>query len=88
MTLVDEPHAVRSAHQIAADRRRRRAQSPPQRAIDRTRVPEVVAHEAFDLLARRRAGIPETLSGALLELVAEEVVMPPGFEMENRSDAQ
>ncbi len=88
LARVDEADAVGGADQIAADRRRRRPQRPAQRAVDGARVAEVVAHEALDALARRRAGVAQHVGGALLQLVAEDVVVPLRLEVQDRAHAQ
>ena len=49
---------------------------------------EVVAHEALDALTRRRAAVAQDLGGALLQLMAEDVVVTLGLEMQDRSHAQ
>ena len=85
---VDELHAVGGAHQILTDRRRRGFERPAQRAIDRARVAEVVAHQALDPLAGGRPEIAQAFGRALLQLVAEHVVMPPRLEVQDRAHAQ
>ena len=88
LSRVDEADAVAAAHQVLANRQWRRLQRPPERPVDRARVAEVIAHEALDPLARRAAGIAETFGDSLLQLVAEDVVMAPRFEMKDRPHAQ
>ena len=49
---------------------------------------EVVAHQPLDPLPRGVAGVMEPLGRQLLQLVTEDVVVPPGLEMQDRAHAQ
>ena len=51
-------------------------------------MPEVVAHQALDALARLVAGIAEHVRGSLLQLVAQHVLVALGLEMQDRADPQ
>ena len=52
------------------------------------RVPEVVAHQPLDALPRLVARIAEHVRGALLQLVAEHVLIALRLEVQDRADAQ
>ena len=86
--VVDEPHAVGRAHQIGADRRGGGSQRPAQRAVDGAGVAKIVAHQALDPLPHRPAAVAEQLGGPLLQLMAEQVVMTLGFEVQRRADPE
>ena len=57
-------------------------------AADRPRVPEVVAHQPLDALPRFVARIAEHVRGALLQLVAQHVLIALRLEMQDGADAQ
>ena len=59
-----------------------------QRAVGGPRMPEVVAHETFDPLARLGAGISQQIGGPLLHLVAEDVLIPSRIQVQRRTHAQ
>jgi hypothetical protein len=85
---VDEDDAVGRLSEVGSDGRRRRLPDPAQRARDDPRVPEVVAHQPFDALLRKRPRVPEDVGGLFLQRVAELVRVPLRLEVENRADAQ
>ena len=85
---IGEADAVGRSHQVATDRRRRSPEGPAQRPVNGARVPEVVTHEPLDALTRRGARVPEPLGSDFLQLVAQDVVMTSGFQMQHRAHAQ
>ncbi len=61
---------------------------PPERPVDGAGMTEVIAHQPLDALPGRVARVAQAFGRDLLQLVAEDVVVALGFEMEDRAHAQ
>jgi hypothetical protein len=85
---VHESDAIGGPNEIAADWRWGGPQRPAKRAVDGARMAEIVAHEAFNALARGRPSVSQHVGGALLELVTKHVVMTFRLVVENRTNPQ
>jgi hypothetical protein len=84
---IDEPDAVGRSHEIRGDRYGRDLPDPFERSADGAGVAEVVAHQTFDLLARR-AAVGHQAGGPLLRLVIQDVVVPFVHDVEDGPETQ
>ena len=88
LNRIEEADAVARDAKVRPDRDGSALACPVERAMGGPRVPEVVAHEAFDALTRLGAGISQQLRRSLLRVVTEGVLIATRIQMQRRTHAQ
>jgi hypothetical protein len=85
---IEEAHAVTRQTQVGPHRYGCGLPRPVEGTRNDARVPEIVAHQSFDALARLGAGIAEHLRRPFLHLVTQHVLIPIGADVQRRPEFQ